>query len=66
MDAEQLAEAIRTACLQAAAAAYENAGLQGLCDEGRWEAAIGALQSLDLNTIIREIKLVDSNKPESN
>lgn len=56
MDAEQLAEAVRAACLQAVTAAYENAGIQGLCDEGRWEAAIGALQSLDLRKLVRDLE----------
>ena len=54
MDALRLAEVIRTAVLQAAARAYEDAGIQGLCDEGRWEAAVGAARQLDLATLIRE------------
>lgn len=48
----QVAEAVRQACIQAALAAYEDAGVQGLCAEGRWEVAIGALQSLDLRRIV--------------
>ena len=47
-----LTEAVRTACLRAALAAYEDAGIQGLCAEGRWECAIGAIQSLDLEALI--------------
>jgi len=47
-DPTPLAEAVRKACIEAALAAYEDAGISGLCAEGRWEAAIGALQSLDL------------------
>lgn len=54
MDADQLAEAVRTACLQAALAAYEDAGLRGLCEEGRWEAAVGAIQSFDLRKLVQE------------
>jgi hypothetical protein len=46
-----LAEAVRKACIEAALAAYEDAGIAGLCAEGRWEAAISALQSLDLGRI---------------
>ena len=49
---EQLAEAVRRACLEAAVAAYEAAGAQGLCAEGRWEVALGALRSLDLHALI--------------
>jgi hypothetical protein len=52
MDALQVAESVRQACLQAAAAAYEDAGLQGLCAEGRWEAAVGAVRSLDLSQLL--------------
>jgi hypothetical protein len=46
-----LAEAVREACIEAALAAYEDAGIAGLCAEGRWEAAISAIQSLDVNAI---------------
>jgi hypothetical protein len=44
-------EAVRQACLAAALAAYEEAGVLGLCHEGRWEAAVSAMQSLDLRRI---------------
>jgi hypothetical protein len=56
MDVEILAERIRTACLKAALDAYEDAGLQGLCAEGRWEVAIGALKALDLTPLLREFR----------
>jgi hypothetical protein len=46
-----VAEAVRAACIEAALAAYEDAGISGLCAEGRWEAAISALQSLDLKAL---------------
>ena len=52
MEALELAEAIRAACLRAAASAYEDAGIQGLCEEGRWEAALGAIRSLDLRPLV--------------
>lgn len=39
--------ATRDACVQAALDAWEDAGIRGLCAEGRWEAAIGAMESLD-------------------
>jgi len=29
-------------------------GISGLCEEGRWEAAVGALQALDLKAIIEK------------
>jgi hypothetical protein len=47
-DLHTAAEAARQACIAAALAAYEDAGVLGLCAEGRWEAAISAMQSLDL------------------
>jgi pentatricopeptide repeat protein len=57
MDTEQLAEAVRAACVQAALAAYEDAGIRGLCEAGRWEAAVSALHSIDLHKLIRELAL---------
>lgn len=48
----QLAEAVRQACLKAAREAYENAGISGLCEEGRWECALGAIRALDVDAVI--------------
>ncbi|MBX9963904.1 MAG: hypothetical protein K2Y35_12655 [Burkholderiales bacterium] len=50
---EDLAARIRDHCIEVALRAYEEAGVQGLCAEGRWEAAIGALQSIDRETLAR-------------
>lgn len=47
-DPQRLAEAVRTACIQAALEAYEEGGIRGLCAEGRWEYAISAMRQLDL------------------
>jgi hypothetical protein len=47
----EMAENIRRALLNAALQAYEDAGMSGLCAEGRWEAAISALRSHDLGTV---------------
>lgn len=58
---EQLAETVRSACLQAAIAAYEAAGAQGLCAEGRWEVAVGALRALDLHALIEAGDTSSSN-----
>ena len=54
----ELAEAVRAACLAAAQEAYESAGISGLCAEGRWENAVGAMQSLNLTSLLakREAK----------
>lgn len=46
-----LLEEARQACLAAALEAYEDAGLQGLCAEGRWERAIDAIRTLDLGSL---------------
>lgn len=54
MDPEKLAVAVRAACLQAAVDAYEDAGVRGLCQEGRWAAALDALRSLDLAELLRK------------
>ncbi|MDB5883657.1 MAG: acetyltransferase [Ramlibacter sp.] len=50
-DPSAAAEAARQACIAAALAAYEDAGVLGLCAEGRWEAAVSAMQSLDLGPL---------------
>jgi hypothetical protein len=43
-----LVETVRAACLDAALLAYEDAGIRGLCADGRWEAALAAIRDLDL------------------
>jgi hypothetical protein len=47
-----LAEAVRAACLDAARLAYEDAGIRGLCADGRWEAAWTAIRNLDLRAVL--------------
>lgn len=59
MQPDQLAEAVRAACERAAVSAYEDAGLRGLCEAGRWEAALGALQSIDLQKLIEALEHTD-------
>ncbi len=54
MNRETTAKKIREACLAALLGAYEDAGMQGLCAEGRWEAAVDALRMLDLTAILRD------------
>lgn len=49
-----LAQMVRQACLKAARRGYENAAVAGLCGEGALEAALGAIQELDLETIVAE------------
>jgi hypothetical protein len=52
---DRIAEAVRQACIAAALEAHEQAGISGLCQEGRWEAAIEAVRSLDLKTVLSQI-----------
>jgi pentatricopeptide repeat protein len=47
-----LAETVRVACVDAARLAYEDAGIRGLCAEGRWEAALAAMRQLDLSGLL--------------
>lgn len=60
----QLAERVRAACVQAALDAYEDAGLSGLCAEGRWEYTIGVLRRLDLEPLLAACAPEESG-PES-
>lgn len=45
-------ETVRAACLDAARQAYEDAGIRGLCPEGRWEAALAAIRHVDLSAVL--------------
>jgi len=46
------AEATKQALIEAAMRAYEEAGLSALCEEGRWEAAIGAMRSYEAKQLV--------------
>lgn len=50
-DPLRFAERIRALCIDAATTAYEDAGVQGLCAEGRFEAAIDAIRQLNLSEL---------------
>ena len=56
MNLENLAKHIREACLQATIQAYHDAGIQGLCAEGRWEVAVDALRTVDLTAVLCEFQ----------
>jgi hypothetical protein len=56
MELEDLAKRIRETCIAAALQAHEDAGIQGLCAEGRWEAAVSALRTIDLAALLRELE----------
>lgn len=51
----RVAEAVRDACREAVAEAWEDAGVQGLCVEGRCEAAIGAIERVSLKGIVERV-----------
>ena len=51
-DPPSILETVRAACLDAALLAYEDAGIRGLCAEGRWEAAMAAIRHLDLSGVL--------------
>ncbi|MBL8250089.1 MAG: hypothetical protein JNK31_00315 [Candidatus Competibacter sp.] len=53
-ESRRLAERVRSACVQAALDAYQDAGLSGLCAEGRWEYTIGALRQMDLSPLLAD------------
>lgn len=58
-----LVESIRRAIVRAGEAAYEDAGIQGLCAEGRWEAAVVAMRAVDLEQIVRGASATEDPHP---
>ena len=62
-DLEELANRVREVCVKTLTTAYEDAGLQGLCADGRWEAAVGALRALDVAHIAREFQNAGEKAP---
>jgi hypothetical protein len=61
-----LAEAVRAACVETAVLAYEDAGLRGLCQDGRWEHALAAIRHLDLRTLTSADATRSADAPRSN
>lgn len=51
-DRRALAERVRAACVAAARTAFADAAASGLCGEGALEAALGAIQTLELETLL--------------
>lgn len=51
----QTAEVVRQACITAALRAYDNAGLSGLCQEGRWACAVDAMRALPLRAVLQAL-----------
>lgn len=48
------AERVRSACIEAARAGYQDAAIAGLCAEGALEAALGAIDRLDLRAVLTD------------
>lgn len=49
-----LAQRVRTAVLEAMLAAYEEAGMAGLCGEGRFDYAIDRARHVDLGPVLED------------
>ena len=54
-EALRIAQAVRDACVMVTLQAYEDAGLSGLCHEGRWECAVDAIRTLDLQALVQTL-----------
>lgn len=48
-----LARKVRDACIDAVRVGFSDASMSGLCTEGAMEAAISAMENLDLDHIIK-------------
>jgi hypothetical protein len=48
------AQIVRDACIRAAEKGFRDASMSGLCSEGAIEAAVSAIQLLDIEKIIAE------------
>lgn len=50
----QLAKEVQRACIRAMKEGFQDASMSGLCMDGAVEAAVGAVQSLNLEEIIQK------------
>jgi len=62
----QRVEAVRQACIAAALQAYEDAGISGLCHEGRWEYAVDAMRRLPLRPLVQALLLAAEHEDAAN
>ncbi len=51
-----LAEAVRQACVKEAKEGFRDASIQGLCSDGAMEAAVSAIQRLDIEDLLRKVR----------
>ena len=54
-DRQKIAEQTRDALVRAALTAYEDAAIRGLCCEGAWEVAVGAMREMDLSGVLAQV-----------
>ncbi len=59
----QLVNAVRDAALHILLEAHEDAGLRGLCGEGRWEYAVGVLRAMDARTLAARAGVSAAERP---
>ena len=52
----ELAELIRKKCIDAAKEGFRDASVSGLCAEGAIEAAVSAIQKLDPEQMVNQLK----------
>lgn len=45
-------QAMQQACVDAALSAWEEAGMSGLCAEGRWELAVQRMREIDPESVV--------------
>ena len=55
----ELAEAVRETCLEIQQRSYEEAGISGLCHEGRWEYALDVLRGMSIEKLLKNINRPD-------
>lgn len=60
-----IADRIKQACIQAAREGFRDASFSGLCSEGAMEAAVSAIQSLDLDKELEKLGDIEAAEPGS-
>ena len=53
---ERAAELVRAECTKEFVRAYEEAGIKGLCEDGRIEYAVDSVRSLNLQKLLVQIQ----------
>lgn len=49
-----IAEMVKSACIESAREGFQDASMSGLCTEGAIEAAISAIQKLNVERIVKK------------